>query len=322
MNVLMWESFAPGAPIRVGGHHYAERFVRRGDRVAWCVGPVSPVNLVKRNDETRRRLRLYRQGGESLQKGRLFAYAPMTLLPYRPYPLFDRPLMHRLTLRATVPRLRKVLARAGFERVESGAGQDLPEPRHGGPQSQAVHERAIEEGIGSVRQERHRCVGEQASLLKRLPALPVQAQTSSGLVVPLDEVHGRHGADAPGDAIPPAHESLGVVVPADPDRSARRERLPHQDVHVSPRTARPSAKVARMAAPISSRPITSWGWPRSARPICSHCRANPLSCRPRSSEPPGLPATSSRVKSSRTIAAPPLKISRRSFGRPASPRPV
>ncbi|HYS06563.1 MAG TPA: glycosyltransferase [Candidatus Dormibacteraeota bacterium] len=118
MNVLMWESFAPGAPIRVGGHHYAERFVRRGDRVAWCVGPVSPVNLVKRNDETRRRLRLYRRGGESLQKGRLFAYAPMTLLPYRPYPLFDRPLMHRLTLRATVPRLRKVLARAGFERVD------------------------------------------------------------------------------------------------------------------------------------------------------------------------------------------------------------
>jgi glycosyltransferase involved in cell wall biosynthesis len=118
MNVLMWESFAPGAPIRVGGHHYAERFLRRGDRVAWCVGPLSPVNLVKRNDETRRRLRLYRCSGESLEQGRLFAYAPMTLLPYRPYPLFDRPFMHRLTLRATVPRLRNVLARAGFERVD------------------------------------------------------------------------------------------------------------------------------------------------------------------------------------------------------------
>jgi glycosyltransferase involved in cell wall biosynthesis len=118
MNVLMWEAFAPGAPIRVGGHHYAERFLRRGDRVAWCVGPLSPVNLVKRNDETRRRLRLYRRGGESLEAGRLFAYAPMTLLPYRPYPLFDRPFMHRLTLRATVPRLRGVLARAGFENVD------------------------------------------------------------------------------------------------------------------------------------------------------------------------------------------------------------
>src|SRR5437773_2773817 len=118
MNVLMWESFAPGAPIRVGGHHYSERFLRRGDRVAWCVGPLSPVNLIKRNDETRRRLRLYRCGGESLEQGRLFASPPMTLLPYRPYPLVDLQLRHRLTLRATVPRLKNVLARAGFERVD------------------------------------------------------------------------------------------------------------------------------------------------------------------------------------------------------------
>jgi len=118
MRILMWEAFAPGAAIRVGGHHYAERFVRHGDRVAWCVGPISPVNLVKRNDETDRRLRLYRRGGEILDEGRLFAYAPMTLLPYRPWPLFDRPFMHRLTLRATVPRLRRVLARAGFDRVD------------------------------------------------------------------------------------------------------------------------------------------------------------------------------------------------------------
>jgi len=114
----MWESFAPGAPIRVGGHHFAERFLRRGDRIAWCVGPLSPVNLVKRNEETDRRLRLYRRGGETQHGGRLFAYSPMTLLPYRPYPLFDRPFMHRLTLRATVPRLRRVLARADFERVD------------------------------------------------------------------------------------------------------------------------------------------------------------------------------------------------------------
>jgi hypothetical protein len=114
----MWESFAPGASIRVGGHHYAERFLRQGARVAWCVGPVSPVNLLMSNDETRRRLRLFWRGGEWSEQGRMFAYAPMTLLPYRPYPFFDLPFMHRLTLRATVPRLRGVLARAGFERVD------------------------------------------------------------------------------------------------------------------------------------------------------------------------------------------------------------
>ena len=118
MKVLMWEAFAPGAAIRVGGHHYAARFLRRGALVAWCVGPLSPVNLVRRNEETGRRLRLYRSGGVWLEGRRMFAYAPMTLLPYRPYPLFDRPWMHRRTLRATVPRLRTVLARAGFGQVD------------------------------------------------------------------------------------------------------------------------------------------------------------------------------------------------------------
>jgi len=118
MRVLMWEAFAPGAAIRVGGHHYAERFLRRGADLAWCVGPLSPVNFLKKNDETRRRLRLWRRGGEVSREGRMFAYAPMSLLPYRPYPLFDRPFMHRRTLRATLPRLRKVLGRAGFERVD------------------------------------------------------------------------------------------------------------------------------------------------------------------------------------------------------------
>ena len=52
MRVLMWEHFAPGGPIRVGGHHMAGRFLRDGARVAWCAGPVSPLNLVKGNPET------------------------------------------------------------------------------------------------------------------------------------------------------------------------------------------------------------------------------------------------------------------------------
>jgi len=118
MNVLMWESFAPGGAIRVGGHHYAERFLSAGNRVAWCAGPLSPVNLVKTNAETRARFGLWRRGGAPLHDGRMFAYAPMTFLPYRPYPLFDHPFMQRMTLRATLPSFRKVLERAGFGRFD------------------------------------------------------------------------------------------------------------------------------------------------------------------------------------------------------------
>jgi glycosyltransferase involved in cell wall biosynthesis len=118
MNVLMWESFAPGGAIKVGGHHYAEHFLAAGGQVAWCAGPLSPVNLVKTNAETRARFALWRRGGARLHDGRMFAYAPMTFLPYRPYPLFDRPFMQRLTLRATLPRFRDVLVRAGFGRFD------------------------------------------------------------------------------------------------------------------------------------------------------------------------------------------------------------
>ncbi|MFQ5878387.1 MAG: hypothetical protein ACE5JH_12010, partial [Acidobacteriota bacterium] len=104
MKVLMWEHFAPGGPIRVGGHHLAERFLKEGACIAWCVGPVSPVNLLRSSEETRARMRLWRRGGERRRGGALFAYAPMTLAPYRPYPLLDSRAAHRLTLRRTLPR--------------------------------------------------------------------------------------------------------------------------------------------------------------------------------------------------------------------------
>lgn len=118
MRILMWEHFAPGGVIRVGGHHFSERFLREGARIAWCVGPLSPVNFVKTNEETRARLDLWLRGGRWYADGMLFAYAPMTLLPYRPYRLLDREAVYRRTLAVTLPRWRRVLARAGFDHVD------------------------------------------------------------------------------------------------------------------------------------------------------------------------------------------------------------
>lgn len=110
----MWEHFAPGGAIRVAGHHFARRFLARGARVAWCAGPVTPVNFVKRNEETRARMRLWRRGGETGEEGAFFAYAPMTLLPYRRAPGLDSARVARRTLAFTTPPLRRVLDRAGF----------------------------------------------------------------------------------------------------------------------------------------------------------------------------------------------------------------
>jgi glycosyltransferase involved in cell wall biosynthesis len=117
MRVLMWEHFAPGGPIRVGGHHFAERFLRRGDQVAWCAGPLAPWNLLGGNDEIRARRRVWSRGGERLD-GRTFAYAPLTWMPHRRRPLLDAAGVARRTLRATTPRFDRVLARAGFDAVD------------------------------------------------------------------------------------------------------------------------------------------------------------------------------------------------------------
>jgi len=118
MRVLMWEHFAPGGPIKVAGHHFAERFVRRGDRLAWCAGPVSPLNLLLANAESRARLRLWRRGGVWSHDRAMFAYAPMTLLPYRRRPLLDRRFVAARTLKDTLPSFRRTLDRAGFAAPE------------------------------------------------------------------------------------------------------------------------------------------------------------------------------------------------------------
>jgi glycosyltransferase involved in cell wall biosynthesis len=118
MRVLMWEHFAPGGPIRVGGHHFARRFVARGDRVAWCAGPLAPWNVAGGNDEVRARRRLWERGGEWLDQGRLFAYAPLTWSPHRRRPILDSAAVARGTLRATTPSFSATLAHAGFEEVD------------------------------------------------------------------------------------------------------------------------------------------------------------------------------------------------------------
>jgi glycosyltransferase involved in cell wall biosynthesis len=117
MRVLMWEHFAPGGPIRVGGHHFARRFAAAGDRVAWCAGPLAPWNLFSGNAEIRARRALWRAAGRGRGEP-FFAYAPLTFLPHRRRPLLDRVAVQRRTLRATWPDFRSVLAAAGFEDID------------------------------------------------------------------------------------------------------------------------------------------------------------------------------------------------------------
>jgi glycosyltransferase involved in cell wall biosynthesis len=119
-TVLMWEHHAWDSPIRVGGRAFAERFLQAGWDVAWINGPLAPWNLLRGNDEVARRRECWWQGGREIARdpGRLFLYAPMAMLPYRSYPVLDRPWFHRHSLDATLPSLWRILRDHGFGTVD------------------------------------------------------------------------------------------------------------------------------------------------------------------------------------------------------------
>ncbi len=119
-SVLMWEHHAWDSPIRVGGRAFAERFLLAGWNVAWINGPLAPWNLIGGNDEVARRRSCWRRRGREIAQGpgRLFLYAPMAMLPYRSYPVLNRPWFHRHSLDGTFPSLRRILDERGFGRVD------------------------------------------------------------------------------------------------------------------------------------------------------------------------------------------------------------
>ena len=119
-RVLMWEHHSWASPIRVGGRAMAEGFLARGWEVAWINGPLAPWNLVGGSEETRRRRATWAAGGEDIAfgEGRLHAFAPLSGIPYRSYPILRQGWFHRHALDLTLPSFREHLRRHGFERVD------------------------------------------------------------------------------------------------------------------------------------------------------------------------------------------------------------
>jgi len=119
-SVLMWEHHSWESPVRVGGRAFAEQFLAQGWRVGYLNGPLAPWSLWGGNDEVRRRRLSWRSGGEDrgAAGGRLVTYTPLSLIPYRVYPILDRPWFHRHSLDVTWPDLFAWLQAKGFGEVD------------------------------------------------------------------------------------------------------------------------------------------------------------------------------------------------------------
>ena len=75
----LWNS-----PIHVGSHHIASHLLNRGFKVAFCSNPISPLHVFGGITEVlKRRFNCWKSKGKFYENGRLWAYAPGSLLtPY------------------------------------------------------------------------------------------------------------------------------------------------------------------------------------------------------------------------------------------------
>lgn len=107
------------SPFQVGSNHLAREFVRRDWEVAFISEPISPLHwLGGASPELRDRLALYRSGGRRDLDGRVWAYAPGTLLPAHNRPLLRSDWVHRNWVRLTWPNAVSQARRSGFGEVD------------------------------------------------------------------------------------------------------------------------------------------------------------------------------------------------------------
>ncbi len=116
MKILIAETIDWDSSVKVGSHHYAEQFLKRGNEVLWVSQYIHPLSFLTGNSVRTRyafNLRRGKKNGE-----RLSLYVPFTLLPCRRHWPFDREIIGRLSLKFSFPSIKSVMRRLGFDKVD------------------------------------------------------------------------------------------------------------------------------------------------------------------------------------------------------------
>ncbi len=118
MKMIFSESSTWNSEFKVGGHNYVRLFLREQWNIFWFSYPFSPLHWLSRSSrpETGSRFASWRKGVQ--KEGQLHTYVPLTLLPYKDYPLLRSSWVGRNTIRFTLPRLRDLLHKNSFSRVD------------------------------------------------------------------------------------------------------------------------------------------------------------------------------------------------------------
>jgi len=112
----MGENLVWNATVQVGSHHYAKLFLKQGDNIFWLSLPWTIFHLLT-GIKNERMLQWHCSKSKEEQDG-LLSYCPLTFLPYRDNMLFRNYRNAERSLKYSLPGLKTVLGKAGFDRVD------------------------------------------------------------------------------------------------------------------------------------------------------------------------------------------------------------
>ena len=117
-KVLMACTHPYWSHLQVGSQHLARQFARHGWDVVYLSAPITALHLPRLSSpEVRARFKYAFAEPSSHENGRIRAFPPFSLIAPDGRPVLRHPLVTRNWYRTMIPSLKKILARAGADRV-------------------------------------------------------------------------------------------------------------------------------------------------------------------------------------------------------------
>jgi len=115
---IVFAEFHPwNSTLKVGGHHYAERFAQDGWRVLWLANFLNWNRLIRRSEYDRLYLQAWRSGVAPVAKN-VYTYTPLSYIPYIDLPVLSSLAVARSSLRWCWPSLKRELEGKQFDPVD------------------------------------------------------------------------------------------------------------------------------------------------------------------------------------------------------------
>lgn len=112
-KIVMIESQEFFADVKIGAHHYAERFAENGYEVLWISPAFSPIHKFNKAINIKERERLNSGCRVELKKN-IYGYSPKVFIPFVGAKFFNSKLIGKIYLYTTFPSIKSILKKLDF----------------------------------------------------------------------------------------------------------------------------------------------------------------------------------------------------------------